>query len=73
MRSAAAVRSAGRSVPLPVEDRMQKACSAEELWGTLCDLSLAQEHSAHNTDAAMKEDERGDALFALAALARQHR
>ena len=48
---------------------MQKACSAEEL----CDPSLAQEHSAHNTDAAMKEDERGDALFALAALARQHR
>ena len=69
MRPAAAVRSAGRSVPLPVEDRMQKACSAEEL----CDPSLAQEHSAHNTDAAMKEDERGDALFALAALARQHR
>ena len=26
-----------------------------------------------HTDAAMKEDERGDALFALAALARQHR
>ena len=69
MRSAAAVRSAGRSVPLPVEDRMQKSCSA----GELCDPSLAQEHSAHNTDAAMKEDERGDALFALAALARQHR
>jgi hypothetical protein len=31
-------------------------------------IRRAQEASAHNTDAEMMEDERGDALFVLAAL-----
>ena len=52
-----------------VEEAEQKACSAE----VLCVPSFAQEHSAHDTDAAMMEDERGNAIVALSGVARHRR
>ena len=56
-RSHELVDCAGRSVPpIPIEGADQKLAPLR-----CCVPSFAQEHSAHDTDAAMMEDERGDA------------
>ena len=60
---------AGRSVPpIPIEGADQKLAPLR-----CCVPSFAQEHSAHDTDAAMMEDERGDAIIALSGVVRHRR
>ena len=63
-RPAIATRTAHGSPPVPVEGPMRKYCTAEDCRAH----SVCAGASAHNIDAAMMEDERGNALFVLAGL-----
>ena len=67
--SACATGTADRSPPVPIEDPVQKSCTAEEC----CVHSFCAGASVHDTDVAMMEDEHDIALFVLAELAWYHR